>query len=396
MQTKNAAHVGHLHGYHRDTKSRRQHREAATLGDMLRWVLRCLALGLLFWARPAAALIEPFTPGYIISDEEFVASNAMSCGEIQGFLEGRTGSLKSYVDNGRYASQIFCDAAATHQINPRILLVMAQKEMALLGDPAPDDKQLAWALGCGPGWESTRGFAVNVDCGAKTLRKRFDQTQTQLGASIDGVAPLNRGTLALYRYTTHVKGNEDFWKIWTRYWPASSAASGAVTSGSPPAVTIDQRTIIVPLSAIELTPPLRPNSTCRSGWARGQNYLVTPNAATPSESTNIALWRPTLPRAGQYRVSAYVPRRGAVPWACGKIATNNDTANARYEFTYAGGARFDILLNQSPLNDQWAELGTFRFDAGTAGFVRLSDTTGEASNSTWVSVDALKFEWLGE
>jgi hypothetical protein len=353
------------------------------------FMMCCVAAMLLTVPHRARALIEPFTPSLIISDDEFVASNAMSCGEIQGFLDARIGALKAYIDGNRYASQIFCDAATTHQINPRILLVMAQKEMALLTDPEPDDRQLAWALGCGPGWASTRGFAVNVDCGAKTLRRRFDQAQTQLGAFVDGVQPVNRATLALYRYTTHVKGNSDFYKIWTQYWPA------AATTAAPAPVVDTASGVVISAASALLTPPLKPNSTCRSGWARGANYLVTPNAATTAESTNAAIWRPNLTQPGQYRVSAFVPNRPAVAWACGRIQAAPDTTNARYEFTYAGGQRFDILLNQAPLNDQWAELGVFRFDAGSGGFVRLTDVTGEASNTRWVSVGALKWEWVG-
>jgi hypothetical protein len=365
----------------------------------MRWIaVLCLLTAMCITpARHAVALVEPFSPAFIIGDEEFVDAAAMSCADIQLFLDGRTGSLKSHFDAGRSAAQIFCDAAATHQINPRILLVMAQKEMALLGDASPDEKQLAWALGCGPGWASTRGFAVNIDCGAKTLRRRFDQAASQLGMQIDGVVPVNRGTLALYRYTTHVKGNEDFFKIWTRYWPQSTAIGGIASApeATPASIVTTDAAIVVTRAQVETSPPLQANSTCRSGWARGQNYLVTPNAATPPESTNAAIWRPALARAGQYRVSAFIPKRPAVAWACGRLPATQDSSAARYEFSYAGGARFDIILDQAPLNDAWAQLGVFQFDAGSAGFVRLSDLTGEPSNTRWVAVDALKFEWIG-
>jgi hypothetical protein len=349
-------------------------------------------LALLLAPARASALIEPFTPAYLISDEEFSAAGAMSCGEIQGFLNERTGVLKTHIDANRYASQIVCDAAIAHGVNPRILLTMAQKEMGVLTDPAPDEKQLTWAMGCGPGWQSTRGFAAQADCAARTLRKRFDQAQTQLGAVVDGVTPVNRATLALYRYTTHVSGNRVFYQIWTRYWPnsvapANIAVPAAASDAAAAAVTID-------LAAVETTPPLKPDSTCRSGWARGAAYLVTPNAAGLADSTNAAVWRPNLPRSGQYRVAAFIPKRPPVAWACGTVSANADTRNARYEFTYAGGARFDILLNQAPLDDVWAELGVFQFDAGNSGYVRLSDITGETANSRWVSIGAMRFEWV--
>ena len=160
----------------------------------------------------APRVIEPFDATLILTDEEFNNAGAMSCDQIQAFLNERPGILKGYFDEGKPASQIFCEQALTFSINPRILLTMAQKEMRLLSDPEPDDKQLAWALGCGPGWDSTRGLVNQVECAARTLRKRFDKAT--LGDVIDGVVPANHATLALYNYTNHVWGNQDFYKIW--------------------------------------------------------------------------------------------------------------------------------------------------------------------------------------
>ena len=374
--------------------------------------------------RPVAALVEPFNPVFIITDEEFNDAAAMSCDQIQAFLNERTGILKTYVDpvNGKYASQIICEQAVTFGINPRLILVMIQKEMRMLTETEPDERQIAWSAGCGPGWDSTAGFTNQIECVARTLRKRYDNAE--LGGSVDGIAPFNRATLALYRYTTHVDGNEDFWKIWTRYFagsgnsanmpaftissappaspPAESApattAAAAPAAAAAPSVGGAVETIIVDSRNLELTPALNTDSACRSGWAvgtrgMGGHHLATPNVAEPGNSTNAATWRPTIAVAGIYRVSVFVPNRVKLDWACGDMPAKYDTTHATYTVQHRDGVT-SYAVNQEPLHDEWVSLGTYYFDVGTAGSLTVSDLTGEPDNSRWVSIDEAKFEWV--
>jgi hypothetical protein len=42
----------------------------------------------------------------------------------------------------------------------------------------------------------------------------------------------------------------------------------------------------------------------------------------------------------------------------------------------------------------WVNLGTYYFAAGSEGYVRLTDLTGEASNTSWVVMDEAKWEWV--
>ena len=269
-------------------------------------VMAGVLAGLSLTARPARALVEPFNPVFIITDEEFNDAAAMSCDQIQAFLNERSGILKGYVDpaNGKWASQIVCEQAATFGINPRLILVMIQKEMRLLTETEPDARQIAWAAGCGPGWDDTAGFATQVECLARTLRKRFDNAQ--LGESVDGVAPFNRATFALYKYTTHVDGNEDFWKIWTRYFAGSSSGVSTsvwVNSAPAPAPAPAPDVRVVPAASVannvggavepilvdsrnlETTPALTANSTCRSGWAVGTKGMGGHHLATPDRKS---------------------------------------------------------------------------------------------------------------
>jgi len=336
------------------------------------------------FSRPAAALVEPFNSAMLITDEEFNDAGAMNCDQIQAFLNERKGVLKSLVIDNRTAAQIICDNAANFAVNPRILLVMMQKEMGVLTDPQPDQKQLDWALGCGPGWSSTQGFALQVECAARTMRRNFDRpgfgTET-----IDNVSPQTRGTLALYRYTSHLEGNQDFYTIWTQYFPST------VASGLPPEVYVDSRNV-------ELTPAIKRDPSCMNGWAsgkkgRGGHFVTTPNVAKPAESTNKATWRPNLPRDGAYRVFVFVPDREAVQWACGPIAAKLDTTNARYTIKHRDGVT-QYAVNQAPLHDEWVELGSYYFTPGADNYVQIEDVTGEQSNTRWVTIDDMKFVWL--
>jgi hypothetical protein len=360
---------------------------------MHRWistliVLSCVA-GNALTTNIAYAVVDPYNPTYLISDQEFTDASAMSCDDVQQFLDKQKGILKSLVESERTAAQIICTSAMQYGVNPRLLIVMMQKEMRMITDPEPDGKQIDWAAGCGPGWNSTRGFANQMTCVAKTLRRNFDRPY--ITGSIDGIVPANQGTLALYRYTTHEEGNRLFWKIWFDWFP------DAATSGARGGAALPDGEIIVDSRSIELTPqPAAGEPACKYGWVinsagRSNHHLLTPAVRTQNESTNFAVWRPNLVTPGRYRVYAFIPAHtGKVPWTCEPIAARNDTRNAIYLIQHSAGiAR--VAVDQSPLFDAWADLGTYDFDAGSASYVLLSDLTGEPSASTWVNIDDMKF-----
>lgn len=86
----------------------------------------------------------------------------------------------------------------------------------------------------------------------------------------------------------------------------------------------------------------------------------------PAESANRAVWRPNLPEAGRYQVFAYIPR------GCG---LGQATSRAVYKVATAEGVR-EVVIDQSAA-EEWVSLGSFSFAAGRAGYVELSDLTGE-------------------
>ena len=353
------------------------------VGQRARWIVISLLVTALSLTGHASALVEPYDPTLLITDEEFNDPYAMTCEHIQAFLNDRPGVLKGLADGDKSAAQHICEQANRWGINPRLLLVLVQKEQGLLTEQSPSEYALNWAAGCGPGWDSTKGFASQLECAARTLRKRFDTVP--LGDAVDGIVPMNRATLALYRYTTHVAGNEDFWKIWNRYWPASAATP------IPTEIVVDSQ-------FVEATPALK--NDCQKGWAvgaqaNGNQHFVTPNVASAAESTNSAIWRPSLPRPGVYQVQVFVPNRSAIYWDCGGESPTWDTSSARYTVKHRDGET-TYAVDQAPLHDSWVNIGAYYFNVGMDGYVKLSDVTGEPSMTKYVSFDDVKFVYMGQ
>ncbi len=86
-----------------------------------------------------------------------------------------------------------------------------------------------------------------------------------------------------------------------------------------------------------------------------------------------ATWRPDLPAAGPYAVHVSY---GAGP---------DRSDAARYRVDHAGGTT-EVLVNQTMGGGTWVYLGTFDFQAGTAGAVTLVADAGAT-----VSADAVRF-----
>ena len=95
------------------------------------------------------------------------------------------------------------------------------------------------------------------------------------------------------------------------------------------------------------------------------------------QDVNYAIWRPSIPVTKTYRVCAYIPPDHAY------------TTNARYKIAHAGGVT-TVSINQQPLIG-WVSLGTYSFNAGTSGYVRLGDWTAEAFASRQIGFDAMKW-----
>ncbi len=145
--------------------------------------------------------------------------------------------------------------------------------------------------------------------------------------------------------------------------------------------------------------PAYGSSVCDSGWyrypnPRGQYAYLALNAAGEAQSTNAATWEPDLPVSGEYKVEVFIPSHNAVTWACPGVTTTWDTSQAIYTLTHANG-QSEFSVNQASLDNEWANLGIFHFNAETAASLTLSDVTGEAFQTTSISASAVRFTLAG-
>jgi D-alanyl-D-alanine carboxypeptidase len=188
----------------------------------------------------AASEPSPFNPDFIISDETLQAWQSMSLEDIQVFLEQNGSALARMMFpdvNGamRRASDIVFQAARTHGINPKYILVKLQKEQSLITDGTPTQKQLDWAAGYGicdscsmsdPAVQKHRGFGTQVDAAGGIMRWYYNNAaispivkRPNTAYVIDStlIRPVNFATAFLYTYTPHIHGNKNFWLLWEKW-----------------------------------------------------------------------------------------------------------------------------------------------------------------------------------
>jgi len=178
-----------------------------------------------------------FNNSFVISQSQFENHNALSLIEIQSFLELKLSYLATFETldkdrNLKKSSEIIYNAAQEYRINPKVILVMLQKEQSVIENSSPSSKQIDWSMGYGvcddcsmndPALLLFKGFGNQVDKATARLRWYLENPDAykQAGVEyvIDGrkVTPVNQATAALYTYTPHIHGNYLFWKIWNRW-----------------------------------------------------------------------------------------------------------------------------------------------------------------------------------
>jgi N-acetyl-anhydromuramyl-L-alanine amidase AmpD len=100
-------------------------------------------------------------------------------------------------------------------------------------------------------------------------------------------------------------------------------------------------------------------------WTKGNGWT----------EVNYAIYRPNIPQAGNYEVKVFVPSNYAT------------STNVQYQIYYNGGS-VTKTVNQNAYSNQWVSLGTYPFAAGTSGYVKFSDATGDTA---YIAADAIKF-----
>ena len=111
----------------------------------------------------------------------------------------------------------------------------------------------------------------------------------------------------------------------------------------------------------------------RPPYGEGVNPFELGTSREAARPSARAIWTPDLPEAGDYAVY--------VSYTAGRDRTDQ----ARYTVRHAGGEAV-FLVNQTVGAGTWVYLGTFAFDAGTAGSVELAN-----GGRGTLSADAVRF-----
>ncbi|MFP5346597.1 MAG: hypothetical protein ACLGIA_06190 [Actinomycetes bacterium] len=279
-----------------------------------------------FTPQAAQALTgSEFDPGNIITDTVFFDSGTMTAEQVQAFLDSkgshcRSGSvpcLKDYRQTtsdrpaeaklcqgytGRpdeSAAQIIVRVADSCGINPRVLIVLLQKEQGLVSSTQPTAAKYNTATGYGcPDFAvcdtQYYGFFNQVYSAARRFRSygvspgfRYQAGRTNLiqynpnvSCGSKSVYIENRATAALYNYTPYVPneaalnflygtgddcsayGNRNFWRFFTEWFGSTQAGSFLVRSENNPTVylLVDDAKYPVPslalLSALDRLGPV--------------------------------------------------------------------------------------------------------------------------------------------
>ena len=208
-----------------------------------------------------------FNPNNIISDDEMLNADSMTLSEIQSFLNNKGGYISRHKFTDAFgklktAAEIIYEASHNYEcdnislyrslsraekekqckpinINPKLLLVLLQKEQSLIDHQSPSQKKLDWATGYGvcdscsmddPGIQRFKGFGKQINSAALqfydyiqnphyyTYKANHTYTISNTNKPPSIVTPVNQATAALYNYTPHVyDGNYNFFKLWTKY-----------------------------------------------------------------------------------------------------------------------------------------------------------------------------------
>jgi murein DD-endopeptidase MepM/ murein hydrolase activator NlpD len=117
------------------------------------------------------------------------------------------------------------------------------------------------------------------------------------------------------------------------------------------------------------------------GWTElaqgiGGTALNVMSSPPTGSRLTVGVWRPALPRAGRYRVLAWVPY----------VANGlKDAGRARYVVGHADGSgdTQQISISQADTANWWADLGVHLFDPQRAPFVGLAANDSESGNNVW-------------
>jgi len=341
-----------------------------------------LAVALLALTGPAPKAEAAALPGsivdggYIISDGEFYNEGSMSQAQIQKFLDGKVSSckkgytcLKDYKgDIAKHAKDQYCKAVKAEKkvtaariiyiaaracgINPKVLLVMLQKEQGLVTMNNPGKTRYARALGfdcpdtpqgCDPKYA---GFSTQVYLGARQMQiytkwpdsfsYRAGQYNTiKWAPSSCGTSKVyikNQATANLYNYTPYrpniaalaagwgtgdscsTYGNRNFYNYYVAWFkPGASNSSGAPAQVSactkPEERDVSTRSASAKVSVNLLNARTAPTTLCGSGLR------------TLKKGTKVAI-------TGQYGAWDHITVGGKKYWVVSSYLKNTSSSSS--------------------------------------------------------------------
>lgn len=294
---------------------------------MRRFLLTYLLLSLLVFPQGILAQVEsietvPVNPNVIATDEQLLDIYSATKEELAVYLS--QGILDDYVGPdadgmSRSALDIIWNASQEFLINPRFLLVLLQREQSLVEDDNPTQDQFDWAMGyavcdaCAksdPRIQKFKGFGNQVYFAAERIRNSYladlesrGYTETGVGPGRESlidqtiVIPQNLATSVLYTYTPHLHGNENFARIWNR-WFSNRHLDGSLlqdkTTGGIWLIQNEQRRPITSRNAFFSR--FNPQSVI----AVGPSILETYTIGSPIQFPNYSLLR--SPRGTVYLI----------------------------------------------------------------------------------------------
>jgi hypothetical protein len=418
----------------------------------------------IFGAKPAsAANAADFNPGHIISDAVFTNKSTMSPTDIQNFLNARVPNcdtngtqliydssygdtvtratyssrrgvstpftcLRNYSENGLSAAQIIYNKAQEWSINPQTLIVLLQKEQALVTDDWPWPIQYRSATGYGCPDTSVcdsqyYGFTNQVHQAARMFRLIMNDQRTNYypvgvntilwhpnaACGTSQVNVVNRATSALYNYTPYrpnqaalnnlygtgdscsAYGNRNFWRYFTDWFgPTSgvdyawefvdisiSTGSSFVRGNEPVTITVTAR------------------NTGNQSWSNS-NYPLRLGTWAPTNHDS-ALYDPTWThphRPATLNEAVVLPGQNGTFTFKANVPNRDGVYDERFNLvaegsTWLNDAGFTLHLVVTPSYYRWqmvsqsSSTGSFTMLPGaTAQFTLTAKNTG---NVTWTN-----------
>lgn len=224
------------------------------------------AVALLGAFHPLPSQAFDFKQNFILSDHEFRDSSALSLTGIKNFLKEKGSFLQEYITRDVSgdevsAAEIIYDTAQAYDLNPKVLLVMAEKESSAITRSTSSSASTDWTLGyavcdgCSksdPNVIKYKGLAKQFDAAGNRIANSYLADLEDHGSTISGwgpgitkttidgieVTPTNNATAALYTYNPCVGAygggdsrygcNSLFAKLYYAWFPALKYPNGSL------------------------------------------------------------------------------------------------------------------------------------------------------------------------